>query len=68
MLDVELEPVLMVPVTGRITDGSTGEPISQAQLSLSSDPDYSVFSDNNGYFSYRQQTLLVKVKLFVSFL
>ena len=51
-LDVELEPVLMVPVTGRVTEGYTGAPIPQAQLSLSSDPDNLIYSDNNGYFSF----------------
>ncbi|HJN68919.1 MAG: M14 family zinc carboxypeptidase [Candidatus Neomarinimicrobiota bacterium] len=52
VLDVELEPILMVPVTGQVTDGYTGAPIAQAQLTLSSDPDNLVYSDNSGYFSF----------------
>ena len=52
VLDVELEPILMVPVTGRVTDGYTGAPIAQAQLTLSSDPDNLIYSDNSGYFSF----------------
>ena len=52
VLDVELEPILMIPVTGRVTDGYTGAPIAQAHLTLSSDPDNLVYSDNSGYFSF----------------
>ena len=52
VLDVELEPILMVPVTGQVTDGYTGAPIAQAQLTLSNDPDNLVYSDNSGYFSF----------------
>ena len=52
VLDVELDPVLMIPVTGQVTDGYTGVPIAQAQLSLSSDPDNLIYSDNSGYFSF----------------
>ena len=52
VLDVELVPVLMVPVTGLVTDGYTGDPIGQAQLILSSDPETVIYSDNNGNFSF----------------
>ena len=52
VLDVELEPILMVPVTGQVTDGYTGAPIAQAQLTLSGDPDNLIYSDNSGYFSF----------------
>jgi len=52
VLDVELEPVLMVPVTGLITDGFTGEPIGQVELILSANPETVVYSDNNGNFSF----------------
>ncbi len=52
VLDIELEPILMVPVTGRVTDGYTGAPIGQVQLTLSSDPDNLIYSDNSGYFSF----------------
>ena len=52
VLDVELEPILMIPVTGIVTDGYTGAPIAQAQLSLSSDPGTAIYSDNSGHFSF----------------
>ena len=52
VLDVELDPILMVPVTGQVMDGYTGAPIAQAQLALSSDPDNLIYSDNSGYFSF----------------
>ena len=52
VLDVELDPILMVPVTGQVMDGYTGAPIAQAQLTLSSDPDNLIYSDNSGYFSF----------------
>jgi hypothetical protein len=42
----------MVPVTGLITDGFTGEPIGQVELILSANPETVVYSDNNGNFSF----------------
>ena len=52
VLDVELVPVLMIPVIGIITDGYTGAPIGQAQLILSNDPENVTYSDNSGNFSF----------------
>ncbi len=49
ILNVSLNPVIMVAVNGQVTDGMTGQPISEAEVNILGEE--IAYTDENGYFS-----------------